>query len=116
MFQSTSHGPQGRAHMSFNPPNRGHAMRTRTFYTTISLLTIGLLSGCTSTNTLASRPMTSSIALGAMESTDDLHMDITSGSPLCLSSGDDLGYSMWVWQVALAPEQDEELLVAAELE
>jgi len=91
-------------------------MRTRTFYTTISLLTIGLLSGCTGTNTFAAKPMTSSVALGAMEPSMDLHAVVTSGSPLCLGSGDGLGHSMWVWQVVLAPDEDEELLVAAEAE
>ncbi len=91
-------------------------MRSRTLYTTVSLLTLGLLAGCTGTNTLARGPMTSSVALGAMESMDDLHAPVTAGSPLCLSSGDQLGHSMWIWQVALAPEQDEELLVLTEVE
>ena len=91
-------------------------MRTRTFYTMVSLSTLGLLSGCAGTNTLAQGPMTSSVALGAMESIDELHAPVTAGSPLCLSSGDQLGHSMWIWQVALAPEQDEVLLVATEVE
>jgi hypothetical protein len=91
-------------------------MRTRTFYTTLSLMTLGLLSGCAGTNTLAQGPLTSSVALGAMESTICMEAPLPSGSPLCLSSGDDLGHSMWIWQVALAPAQDDELLLVAESE
>jgi hypothetical protein len=64
-------------------------MRTRTFYTTLSLMTLGLLSGCAGTNTLAQGPLTSSVALGAMESTICMEAPLPSGSPLCLSSQDD---------------------------
>jgi hypothetical protein len=51
-----------------------------------------------------------------MESTICMEAPLPSGSPLCLSSGDDLGHSMWIWQVALAPAQDDELLLVAESE
>ena len=87
-------------------------MRTRTFYTLLSLMTVGLLSGCAGTDTLAQGPLTSSVALGAMESTICFDAPLPSGSPLCLSSGDHLGHSMWFWQVALV--QDDELLLVAE--
>ena len=87
-------------------------MRTRTFYTTVSLMTLCLLSGCASTTSVASGPMTSSVALGAMESAAIFEAPIAVGSLLCLSSGDDLGHSMWIWQVALAPEREEDLVVA----
>ena len=79
----------------------------------LTMMTIGLMSGCSGSMTSANHVQMPMVSLALMDV--DVTPRIAPGgiSPLCISSGDDLGQSLWVWQVALAEQEAQYRMAAA---